>query len=28
MERGSREYVLWSIGIAVVLIFALIRCCG
>jgi trehalose/maltose transport system permease protein len=24
MERGSREYVLWSIGIAVVLIFALI----
>lgn len=24
MERGSREYALWSIGIAVVLIFALI----
>ena len=24
MERGSREYVLWSIGIVVVLIFALI----
>jgi multiple sugar transport system permease protein len=24
MERGTREYVLWSIGIAVVLIFALI----
>jgi len=24
MERGSREYVLWSIGITVVLIFALI----
>src|ERR1044072_4746360 len=24
MERGSREYVLWSIGIVVVLAFALI----